>query len=307
MASSNHPKPHSTPPLPQPSDSKSSSTATTTARDYYNSSSADTFYHTIWGGQDIHIGIYTSPTDTIPAASQRTVERMAAIASSRTPLTTSTRILDLGAGYGGAARWLAKQYGCHVTCLNLSEVQNARNREKTREEGLDALIKVVDGSFEALPFADESFQLIWSQDSFLHSSNRSAIVAEISRVLVRSGGTVIFTDPMAAQDADPARLIPIQKRLSIDSGLAMRQFYQSAFSAQGFQTSSFEDCTEHLVTHYSKVLAALRDAAAAKDVEISDEFVKNAETGLEHWIKGGQEGQLEWGFFTSVNDPTSHT
>ncbi|KAG6993952.1 hypothetical protein G7Y79_00049g085120 [Physcia stellaris] len=291
MASSNHPESHATPPFSQPSDSKPSSTATTTARDYYNSSSADTFYHTIWGGQDIHIGIYTNPTDTIPAASQRTVERMATIASSRTPLTTSTRILDLGAGYGGAARWLAKQYGCHVTCLNLSEVQNARNREKTREEGLEALIEVVDGSFEALPFADESFELIWSQDSFLHSSNRSAVVAEISRVL----------------DADPARLIPIQKRLSIDSGLATRQFYQSTFSAQGFQTSSFEDCTEHLVTHYSKVLAALREAAAAKDVEISDDFVKNAETGLEHWIKGGQEGQLEWGIFTSLSDPRSHT
>ena len=34
------------------------STTVDTARDYYNSSDADRFYATIWGGEDIHIGLY---------------------------------------------------------------------------------------------------------------------------------------------------------------------------------------------------------------------------------------------------------
>ena len=33
------------------------------ARDYYNSDDADNFYHEIWGGEDIHIGLYRSTPD----------------------------------------------------------------------------------------------------------------------------------------------------------------------------------------------------------------------------------------------------
>ncbi|MCP5497196.1 MAG: SAM-dependent methyltransferase, partial [Leptospiraceae bacterium] len=33
----------------------------TVAKDYYNSSEADQFYYNIWGGEDIHIGLYDNP------------------------------------------------------------------------------------------------------------------------------------------------------------------------------------------------------------------------------------------------------
>ena len=123
------------------------SAAVSTARDYYNSSDADTFYHSIWGGEDIHVGLYGGPDDTIAAASQRTVEAMA----DRVQITSETRVLDLGAGYGGAARWLARKYGCKVTCLNLAEIENERNRNKTREQRLTHLVSVLDGNFEHMP------------------------------------------------------------------------------------------------------------------------------------------------------------
>src|SRR5699024_1370546 len=101
------------------------SSAVQTARDYYNSTDADTFYFTIWGGTDIHVGLYRgveglTDTDDIPKASARTVERMASYIEP----DSSTRIMDVGAGYGGSARHLAEKYGCKVTCLNLSEVEN---------------------------------------------------------------------------------------------------------------------------------------------------------------------------------------
>lgn len=51
-----------------------------------------------------------------------------------------TRVLDVGAGYGGSARCLARSRGCPVTCLNLSAVQNERNRRLTAEQGLENLV-----------------------------------------------------------------------------------------------------------------------------------------------------------------------
>ena len=45
------------------------------ARNYYNSEDADNFYYTIWGGEDIHIGLYNSPEDSIYKASRETVSK----------------------------------------------------------------------------------------------------------------------------------------------------------------------------------------------------------------------------------------
>ncbi|MDN5874768.1 MAG: class I SAM-dependent methyltransferase, partial [Sinobacteraceae bacterium] len=53
------------------------SDAVNVARDYYNSSDADTFYFTIWGGEDLHVGLYRTADEDIFEASRRTVESMA--------------------------------------------------------------------------------------------------------------------------------------------------------------------------------------------------------------------------------------
>jgi len=48
-----------------------------TARDYYNSDDADNFYFHVWGGEDIHIGLYQTADEPIASASERTVATMA--------------------------------------------------------------------------------------------------------------------------------------------------------------------------------------------------------------------------------------
>jgi len=160
------------------------------AEAYYDSGEADAFYQTIWGGQDIHIGLYADEIEPIADASRRTVETMA---TQLVGVDATTRILDLGAGYGGSARFLAERFGCRATCLNLSETQNDLNRKLTADAGLTDLVSVVYGDFENIPEPDDSFDIVWSQDAILHSGNRTRVLDEVSRVLV-SGGQFIFTD-----------------------------------------------------------------------------------------------------------------
>ena len=139
------------------------------AREYYNGTQTDRLYATIWGGEHIHYGIYTQPDEPIHNASLRTVET---IAQTLKTIDRNSRVIDLGAGYGGAARYLAKTYGCQVYCLNLSEVQNQRNRQLNQEQGLGNLVEVKQGSFEEIPYPDDSFDIVWSQDAILHSGDR---------------------------------------------------------------------------------------------------------------------------------------
>jgi SAM-dependent methyltransferase len=166
---------------------EATSAGVATARDYYDSEEADNFYATIWGGEDIHVGIYEESRD-IREASRATVDRMAKHLGS----IEGKHVLDLGAGFGGAARVLAREYGARVTCLNLSRVENERNRQLTREAGLGDRIAIIDGSFDAMPFDEVQFDIAWSQDAILHAPDRRAVLDEIARVLAPGGGELIF-------------------------------------------------------------------------------------------------------------------
>jgi glycine/sarcosine/dimethylglycine N-methyltransferase len=272
-------------------DAAAYSAAVVTARDYYNSDDADIFYHTIWGGEDIHIGLYDAPDEDIAEASRRTVRHLA----DKIRPTATTRVLDIGSGYGGAARYLAATYGCRVTCLNLSEVENERNRAENVLRGLSDLIEVVDGSFEDLPFDDREFDTVWSQDAILHSGDRRRVLDEIVRVL-RPGGQIVFTDPMAADDADRSALAPILARLHLKN-LASPGFYRQELKRLNLSGISFEDHTHQLTTHYGRVLEETERRYDEVSRHVSPDYLDRMRTGLRNWTAGGESGNLAWGVF----------
>lgn len=260
------------------------------ARDYYNSEDADNFYFHIWGGEDIHIGLYEHEDEVISTASRRTVAHMA----EQIPgLNAQTRVLDLGSGYGGAARYLADRFGCHVTALNLSETENARNRAMNREVGLDGLIEVVDGNFETIPAADASFDVVWSQDAILHSPRRAAVIAEVARVL-KPGGDFVFTDPMQADDTPPEVLQPVLDRIHLDS-LGSFAFYREAASNVGLQEVAIEDLTHQLTRHYARVRHELASQRKQLGGKVSEGYIERMLVGLQHWVDAGKAGRLAWG------------
>ncbi|MCW5725652.1 MAG: methyltransferase domain-containing protein [Maricaulaceae bacterium] len=265
--------------------------AVRTAEAYYDSDDADRFYAVIWGGEDIHVGLYDAPDAPIREASRKTVAHMAARLAGLRP---GARVLDMGAGYGGAARWLAREHGAQVTCLNLSEVENRRNRRLNAGQGLDGRITVDHGSFEDAPYPDESFDIVWSQDAFLHSARRETVLAEAARVL-KPGGELIFTDPMQMDAiADPAALQPVYDRIHLDS-LGSFAFYRRTLRGLGMQEVACEPLTPHLRTHYARV----RDELAARRGElkgqVSDAYVERMLKGLRHWVQAADQGLLAWG------------
>jgi sarcosine/dimethylglycine N-methyltransferase len=260
------------------------------ARSYYNSSDADRFYFTIWGGEDIHIGLYQSPTDPIAVASRRTVETMAQLLPDP---SADWRILDIGSGYGGAARYLAQTWGCRVTALNLSEVENQRNRQLCQQQGLAEQIDVVDGSFEQIPCENAQFDLVWSQDAILHSGDREQVLREVVRVL-KPGGIFIFTDPMQSDSCPEGVLQPILDRIHLTS-LGSPGFYRQTAQALGLIEVAFVDHTPQLVEHYRRVLAETEHRSAELAEQISPDYIERMKKGLRHWIEGGQAGHLAWG------------
>jgi len=270
--------------------SNAQSGAVDVARDYYNSDDADNFYCEIWGGEDIHIGLYRSEDESIAVASMRTVATMA---HELGPITKATRIADFGAGYGGSARWLARTYGCHVSCVNLSEVQNARNRGMTEAAGLGELIDVHDASFEQAPLADADYDVVWSQDSLLHAGDRGAVLDEVERIL-RPGGEFVFTDPMQADDCPDGVLQPVLDRLHLES-LGSIAWYRQQAEQRGWVEVAVHDLTPQLVAHYSRVRTSLGERRSELSGRISAAYFDRMIEGLGHWIDAGTRGYLAWG------------
>ena len=271
-------------------------TATQTAREYYNSEDADNFYAEVWGGEDIHVGLYQSEGEPIRDASRRTVDHLAdRLAERLEQLGPEAVVLDIGSGYGGAARRLVERFGCKVICLNLSEAENERNRQLNERAGVADRIKVVDGSFEDIPLEAESVHAVWSQDAILHSGNRRKVLTEVNRVL-KSGGLFVFTDPMRADDCPKDVLGPILARIHL-SDLGSPGFYQSVAKDLGWKDLGFEPMVDQLARHYQRVLETTEAEEARLSGRVSDDYIERMKQGLRHWVEGGQAGHLAWGVF----------
>jgi len=258
-------------------------------RDYYNSNKVLSFQMLIYNNSD-HCGIgWYDGQESIHQAMYKTVEKMAALV----PLNESSVVLDLGAGYGGAARHLAKTTGCLVDCLNLSEEQNKRNRELTQKQGLDSQIRVIEGSFEEIPAANAHYDVVWSQEALLFCSDRVKMLQEVYRVL-KKGGHFIFTDPMQSDDCPPEILQPLLERIHLDS-LSSFDFYRKTSMALGFEEIQVIELTKQLTMHYARLLEEINTRYEAFLKACGEDYIEHQRRGLKHWVEAGQKGYLNWG------------
>lgn len=267
----------------------SDSPAITSARTYYNSNDADNFYASIWGGENIHIGLYESDHDSIAQASHRTVQKIAALLK----IDENSRVLDLGAGYGGMARYLVKHTGCQVDCLNLSQVQNQRHQQLNQLQDLAAKIRIIEGNFEAIPAAEQQYEVVLSQDAILHSGDRRQVFKEVARVL-KSGGEFIFTDPMQSDHCPPHILQPVLDRLNLTS-MGSISFYTQIATEVGLKNIQIIEMTEQLINHYRYILQATEKHSGEILKVCTQDYIERMKIGLNHWIEKGQQGYLVWG------------
>src|SRR5712691_13192413 len=75
-----------------------------------------------------------------------------------------TRVLELCAGLGGPARFLASRRGCQVVALELNAGRAAGAARLTRLVGLQRRVRIVRGDATRLPFGTGGFDACLSQE-----------------------------------------------------------------------------------------------------------------------------------------------
>lgn len=108
----------------------------------------------------------------------------------------SSIVLEVGSGSGGPALFLAKETGCRLTGVDVNEFGIKNANDLARERGLSerAAFKQIDAS-KPLPFANDSFDIVFSNDVMCHLPERQSVLKEWHRVL-KPGGQMLFTDAL---------------------------------------------------------------------------------------------------------------
>jgi len=169
------------------------------------------------------------------------------------------RVLDIGAGLAGPARLLASEYGCRVDCLEMSADFCAGAVLLNRLTGLDERIEVHEGSALALPFADDSFDVVWMQNVGMNIADKRTLYAEIFRAL-KPGGRYGFQEMAAGNVAASHFPLPWATDPA-DSFLVSAEEMQSVLGEIGFIAELFEDTSD---IHLSRTTANATPAASGQ-------------------------------------------
>jgi sarcosine/dimethylglycine N-methyltransferase len=168
--------------------------------------------------------------------------------------------LDLGCGIGGPARWMAAERGCAVVGLDLTEVYCRTARELSARVGLEKQTRFVCADALALPFAEGSFDLIWTQHAAMNIADKARLYREVARVL-KPGGRFGLYDVMAGPAGDPHFPVPWAEAAAW-SHLMEPAGLREAILATGLKQRHWRDLTEEAKAWSEKAVAAQNSGKA---------------------------------------------
>ena len=241
------------------------------------------------------MGTWEPGVETLQQAMDLTNKRMAEAAG----LSSQHRVLDVGCGYGETAFHLAREHGCEVVGINISEKELELARERTPDSGVADKVSFSYGDFHDLPFGDGEFDVIWSQEAFLHGVDKPSILRECYRVL-KPGGRLVISDLLIHGD------VPQEEREAIHARVHSPEMWDTPKYVQGLTDAGFEVETQrswddNVAPTYQAVLDGLleqRDELERRGVP--SEQLDNTARALQLWVESGNAGKIGQGLFVGL-------
>ncbi len=197
----------------------------------------------------------------------------------RLGLRAGERVLDVGCGSGGPALFLARETGCHVTGVDVSERGIREAEAQARVSGRQQQLAFLRADVcERLPFEASEFDAIVCLDVLCHLRDRGRVFQEWHRVL-HPGGRVLVTDPVVVTG------LVSKDELATRSSTGHFEFCPPGVNEQllkdaGFALEPTNDATEQ----EAAVSGRWHDGRARRAVELTQ--LEGAETfaGLQRFL-----------------------
>jgi sarcosine/dimethylglycine N-methyltransferase len=176
-------------------------------------------------------------------------------------LGPASRVLDVGSGIGGPARYLGHTTGCHVTALELQPELHRIGVDLTLRSGLAGRVTHLcgDALTYALPLAE--FDAVVSWLAILHIADRPRLFARLARTL-RAGGRCFVEDLSQRAPFAPRELADLR---GIVHGITVTSAadYAADLRAAGFVEIATTDLTSDWAPYATERLRTWRQNRAA--------------------------------------------
>jgi SAM-dependent methyltransferase len=168
-------------------------------------------------------------------------------------LEPATRVLDLGCGIGGPARYLATTFGCQVSGVDLSPGFIDAAAYLTARCGLSQRVTFQVGDALHLSFEDGAFDAVFLQHVAMNIENRAALYAEVRRILAPGGRFATYD--LVLRDGDVVYPAPWARDAST-SFLLSEADTRAAIEQAGFKAVLWRDDTQTALEWFKAAMAA---------------------------------------------------
>jgi SAM-dependent methyltransferase len=182
-----------------------------------------------------------APLDHFHGRGLKATREMAALLDPR----PGERVLDIGGGIGGPARWLAARFGCHVTSLDLTPEFCRAAEALNAATGLSERVRVVEGGATDLPLGAGEFDRAYSENVAMNVADKLRFYSEARRVL-RPGGVFCTSHYGAGPRGEPDYPLPWAAGPAT-SFLTAPEETREQILAAGFEVVVFRDKTEEVM------------------------------------------------------------
>ena len=253
----------------------------------------DALYRSFWDSEgSLHWGLFDETTGDDFLKACVNLNRMMA---REARIDTGSHVLDLGCGNGNTSIWLAREWGCQVTGIDLSGVRisNAIDDLSSHTESIRNRVRFEKCSATDLPFEDGSFSHVWSQATIYHVPDKDTTLKEAYRTL-KPGGLMVFDDlikPKPDISADARKYV--YDRLLFDTDYSF-QGYQEALEKTGFQVEDAKDLSSHLRRSYQHL-----HMMANEKKDLNPEALVPLAAAYTQMVAAIEAEDLGWGFYVA--------
>jgi SAM-dependent methyltransferase len=168
-------------------------------------------------------------------------------------LDPSSRVLDLGCGIGGPARYLAVTFGCKVTGVDLSPGFIDAATYLTARCGLSDHVTFQVADALRLPFEAAAFDTVFLQHVAMNVEDRTGLYAEVRRILAPGGRFATYD--LVVRDGDVVYPAPWARDASA-SFLLSEGDTRTVLEQAGFKVVFWRDDTQTALDWFKALMAA---------------------------------------------------
>ena len=207
-------------------------------------------------------------------------------------ITQETRVLDIGCGLGGTARYISDKYGASVTAFDLTPLYVEVAKELTGMVGLEAAFHV--GSALEMPVADASADVATMFHVGMNIEDKTGLMAEAARALAPGGVFALF-DVMRMGEGDLTFPFPWAEEAAF-SFVEVPERYREAAAAAGLEPVAERERKAFTLDFFEKAFAAVAEHGGPPPMGIHLLMRETAGQKIQNYVacvKGGLLAPVE--------------